>query len=299
MLRKATALLLLAACAVHAQTNNQTNNPETLAERSQATARAVLDRAVAAIGGAEALRSIEVVRLQLEGENWPRLQMPTAAPPFEAGTQQETLLLDLKNNRLRLEQRGERRRLRRRQHDRDQVRAGRELRSSRAHDHADSGRAVEPAAVRAVLPPSAAPAAASGARSREHAALARAGHVRRQAARCLHVRHGRHAAGRGVRRLRERPGVEVRADLRRSVHRRGSLGDHVRRLHARRQFPGAADLEHAPGRRRHRRGCSSRSTSIPRSPTSRSTSRRTATRASRRCPTRSTRRSSSSPTACS
>jgi hypothetical protein len=108
MLRKGTALLLLAACAVHAQaenqTNNQADNPETVAERSQATARAVLDQAVAAIGGAEALRSIEVVRLRLEGETWPRLQMPTASPPFAAGTQQETLLLDLKNNRLKLEQ---------------------------------------------------------------------------------------------------------------------------------------------------------------------------------------------------
>jgi glyoxylase-like metal-dependent hydrolase (beta-lactamase superfamily II) len=104
MLRKGTALLLLAACSVHAQTNAQTNNPETLAERSQATARAVLDRAVAALGGAEGLRSIDVVRLRLEGENWPRLQMPTASPPFEGGKQQETLLLDLKNNRLKLDQ---------------------------------------------------------------------------------------------------------------------------------------------------------------------------------------------------
>ena len=105
MLRNATALLLMAACAANAQNNSQTNNPETLAERSQAQARAVLDRAVAAIGGAEALRSIDVVRLQMQGENWPRLQMPTAAPPFESGTQQETLLVDFKNNRLRLEQR--------------------------------------------------------------------------------------------------------------------------------------------------------------------------------------------------
>jgi glyoxylase-like metal-dependent hydrolase (beta-lactamase superfamily II) len=104
MLRKATALVLIAACAAHADTN--TNNPETLAERSQATARGVLDRAVAAIGGAEALRSIEVVRLRFDGETWPRLQMPTAAPPFESGTQQETLLLDLKNNRLLLDQEG-------------------------------------------------------------------------------------------------------------------------------------------------------------------------------------------------
>ena len=57
-------------------------------------------------GGAEALRSIDVVRLQLEGETWPRLQMPTAAPPFEAGRQQEELLLDLKNNRMKLWQKG-------------------------------------------------------------------------------------------------------------------------------------------------------------------------------------------------
>ncbi len=105
MLRKATAVLLLAACAAHAQTNTQTDNPETLAERSQSTARTVLDRAVAAIGGADALRTIEVVRLQLQGETWPRLQMPTATAPFESGTQQETLLVDFKNNRLRLEQR--------------------------------------------------------------------------------------------------------------------------------------------------------------------------------------------------
>src|SRR5262245_66169798 len=105
MLRKATALLLLSVCTVHADTESKANNPETLAERSQATARSVLDRAVAAVGGAEALRSIDVVRLQLQGETWPRLQMPTVAPPFEAGTQQEALLVDFKNNRLRLEQR--------------------------------------------------------------------------------------------------------------------------------------------------------------------------------------------------
>src|SRR5262245_22292681 len=101
MLRKATALLLLAACAVHAATN--TNNPEPLADRSQATGRGARDRAVAAIGGAEGVRSSDVVRLQFDGEAWPRLQMPTAAPPFDSGTQKETLLLDLKNNRLLLE----------------------------------------------------------------------------------------------------------------------------------------------------------------------------------------------------
>jgi glyoxylase-like metal-dependent hydrolase (beta-lactamase superfamily II) len=101
MLRRTIALLLVAASAAHADGSN----PETIAERSQAQARTVLDRAVAATGGAEALRGIEAVRLRLEGETWPRLQMTTPDAPFEAGTQRETLLIDFKNNRLLLQQR--------------------------------------------------------------------------------------------------------------------------------------------------------------------------------------------------
>ena len=66
------------------------------------------------------MRDIEAVRLQLEGETWPRLQMTTPAPPFEAGTQHETLLVDFKNNRLLLEQRGDGAGLRESQHDRHQ-----------------------------------------------------------------------------------------------------------------------------------------------------------------------------------
>src|SRR5688500_15266259 len=94
-------LFLLAATTVAAAAEN----PETLVERSQASARAVLDRAIEVIGGAEALQAIETVRLRLDGQTWPRLQMRTAAPPFEGGTLRETLLLDLKENRLLLEQR--------------------------------------------------------------------------------------------------------------------------------------------------------------------------------------------------
>ena len=106
MLRRVIALLLIAAPAAYAQ-NSRTQNQETAAERSQAQARAVLDRAVDAIGGAEALRAIDVVRMQLEGETWPRLQMTTPEPPFEGGTLKEALLIDFKNNRLLLEQRGD------------------------------------------------------------------------------------------------------------------------------------------------------------------------------------------------
>ena len=92
------SLLRVATLAVAA------DNPETLAERSQSRAREVLDAAVAAIGGAEALQSIQTVRLQLEGKSWPRLQMTTPDEPFEPGSFRESLLFDLKNNKLRLEQ---------------------------------------------------------------------------------------------------------------------------------------------------------------------------------------------------
>jgi hypothetical protein len=96
--------LLVAGCVPG--TTSASDNPETLVERSQAQARAVLDRAVDAMGGAENLRGIKTVRLSLEGPTWPRLQMPTPAPPFTAQSLSETLLLDLDAGRMRLEQRG-------------------------------------------------------------------------------------------------------------------------------------------------------------------------------------------------
>jgi glyoxylase-like metal-dependent hydrolase (beta-lactamase superfamily II) len=82
-----------------------TADAATLTVDSHARARQVLDRAVNALGGAESLRAIDAMRLELEGEFLPRLQMPTPAPPFDAGYFKESLLFDLKNNRLRLEQR--------------------------------------------------------------------------------------------------------------------------------------------------------------------------------------------------
>src|SRR4029453_13407140 len=94
--------LLLAGLWSGLATGAQTS--ETLAGRSQAKARNVVDAAVTAIGGAEALRGIETLELRLQGETWPRLQMPTPTPPFEAGTFDESLVLDLKDNRLYLEQ---------------------------------------------------------------------------------------------------------------------------------------------------------------------------------------------------
>ncbi|HEU4516508.1 MAG TPA: hypothetical protein VFR77_04320, partial [Steroidobacteraceae bacterium] len=99
MLRIAIAVILAAT-----STSASAANTETRAEQSQTQARAVLDRAVEANGGAEALRAIEVVRLRLEGQTFPRLQMTTPAPPFEGGEFDETLLIDLEKNRMRLDQ---------------------------------------------------------------------------------------------------------------------------------------------------------------------------------------------------
>ena len=98
MLRTAVALAMAAASVANAA------NIETRAELSQARARIVLDRAVEANGGVEALRAIEVVRLRLQGQTFPRLQMTTPAPPFEGGGFDETLLLDFERNRMRLDQ---------------------------------------------------------------------------------------------------------------------------------------------------------------------------------------------------
>ncbi|MGQ0384861.1 MAG: MBL fold metallo-hydrolase [Gammaproteobacteria bacterium] len=100
MLRKAITILLASAAAPAAAAP-----PETLPERSQDRARAVRARAVEANGGAAALRAVKAVRLQLDGETMPRFQTTTPEPPFEGGRLQETLLVDLEKNRLRLDQR--------------------------------------------------------------------------------------------------------------------------------------------------------------------------------------------------
>ncbi len=98
MWKLSVSMVLVSALAAAAP------NPETLSERSETRARKVLDAAVQAIGGAEALQAIESFRLELEGETMPRLQMPTPEPPCPAGKLSEILVFDLAKNRLFLEQ---------------------------------------------------------------------------------------------------------------------------------------------------------------------------------------------------
>ena len=76
-MRKLLISLVWVAGAAAAATAATTG---TLTEQSQVRARKVVDAAVAAIGGVQALQSIEVVRLDLQGESFPRLQMTTPNP---------------------------------------------------------------------------------------------------------------------------------------------------------------------------------------------------------------------------
>ncbi len=98
------AAVLLAHAVV---TPTFANNPETLSERSQKQANAVMDRAVEALGGAEAVNSVRAIRITTDAEIRTRLQMPTPKPPYEGGTEHEVLLLDVSSNRLRLDRRAQ------------------------------------------------------------------------------------------------------------------------------------------------------------------------------------------------
>lgn len=84
----ATLLLLQAATAIVAQ---QPNAPQ----RSYQQARRVLDDAIEAHGGVEALRAIKDFTLKEKGKIHARFQSPGAEPPFSVGTSEETLIVDL------------------------------------------------------------------------------------------------------------------------------------------------------------------------------------------------------------
>src|SRR6476469_10636227 len=63
-------------------------------QRSYQQARRVLDDAIQAHGGVEALRAIKDFTLKERGKVYARFQSPGAEPPFAAGTSEETLIVD-------------------------------------------------------------------------------------------------------------------------------------------------------------------------------------------------------------
>jgi glyoxylase-like metal-dependent hydrolase (beta-lactamase superfamily II) len=82
-------------------------NPESLAEKSQKQAQKILDQAIEAIGGADALNSLESITLESNGTTTPRQQNTTAEPPYEAGTLYEKMVIDLKENRIFVNNKGD------------------------------------------------------------------------------------------------------------------------------------------------------------------------------------------------
>lgn len=83
----ATLLMLHASSAVPAQQLDAS-------QRSYQQARRVLDDAIQAHGGLEALRAVKDFTLKEKSKVYARYQSPAAEPPFAAGTSEETLIVD-------------------------------------------------------------------------------------------------------------------------------------------------------------------------------------------------------------
>ena len=86
----ATLIALQASTSIPSIIAQQPNAPQ----RSYQQARRVLDDAIEANGGLEALRSIKDFTLKEKGKLYARYQSPGAEPPFAAGTSDETLIVD-------------------------------------------------------------------------------------------------------------------------------------------------------------------------------------------------------------
>src|SRR5688572_3368377 len=87
------ALLTASAASADAQ--------QSVAMRSYAEARAVLDRGIGAIGGLEALRGLENIQVDYEGEGFARNQSARPAAPYDRNTRKGSFLLDNKRTAAR------------------------------------------------------------------------------------------------------------------------------------------------------------------------------------------------------
>ncbi|MGH9972026.1 MAG: MBL fold metallo-hydrolase [Pyrinomonadaceae bacterium] len=82
-----TASIMLATLSVTAQQSQAS-------QRSYQQARRVLDDAIEAHGGLEALRAIQDFTVKEKGKVYARYQSPSAEPPFSAGPSEETTVID-------------------------------------------------------------------------------------------------------------------------------------------------------------------------------------------------------------
>ena len=78
----------------HGDANNGNGTTIGASQRSYQQARRLLDQAIEATGGLEALRGIKDFTLKEKGTVYARYQSPTPEQPYAAGTSEETLIVD-------------------------------------------------------------------------------------------------------------------------------------------------------------------------------------------------------------
>lgn len=98
-------LIIATAIFVAGQTNKKSNNikkieSENISERSYFEARRVLEAAITAYGGREALRSIENYSIKFSGETVHRNQSLRPEPPYDRTPLGGLLVVDQKNGRV-------------------------------------------------------------------------------------------------------------------------------------------------------------------------------------------------------
>src|SRR3954453_19147437 len=86
-------LFLIATLVLSTSITLMAQQPDA-AQRSYQQARRVLDDAIEAHGGLEALRAVKDFTLKEKGKVYARFQSPSAEPPFSAGNSEETLVVD-------------------------------------------------------------------------------------------------------------------------------------------------------------------------------------------------------------
>ena len=94
-----TFLCVTASAQAQRSVNASAETPHA-SERSYKEARRVLDDAIEAHGGLEALRAIKDFTLKEKGKVYARYQSPTAEPPYSTGPSEETLIVDNERNLL-------------------------------------------------------------------------------------------------------------------------------------------------------------------------------------------------------
>jgi glyoxylase-like metal-dependent hydrolase (beta-lactamase superfamily II) len=96
-----TGVATLWATSTQAQKSvNAAGETALASERSYQQARHVLDDAIEAHGGLEALRGIKDFTLKEKGKVYARYQSPNAEPPYSSGPSEETLIVDNERNLL-------------------------------------------------------------------------------------------------------------------------------------------------------------------------------------------------------